>query len=103
MKLFRIIWFGSILVAGIPVPSVAQQASPAQDTGNAQPTPAGTTTQEQSPGPPQAGITIKILGTTLRIGPGPLPPPVPPPYAPTAYDEIGGQPMTSVDEVSQPK
>jgi hypothetical protein len=103
MRPFGIIWLWSILVAAIPARSLAQPASPAQNAGNAHPTTPGTTANEQSPGPPQAGITIKILGTTLRIGPGPLPPPVPPPYAATAYDEIGGQPMTSVDEVSQPK
>jgi hypothetical protein len=103
MRLATLLLSGLIAVMAYPAPGRAQSAPTAQNGGAAQPAVPSNTTNVQSPAPPPAGITIKLLGTTLRIGPGPLPPPVPPPYAATAYDEIGGQPMTSVDEVSQAK
>jgi hypothetical protein len=86
-----------VLLAGwsVAMPALAQDAAepaiPAQASATA---PAETTAQVQAAPPPPTGPTFWLLGVPIRPSA-----PVPPPYEGTAYNDLGGQPMTSVDQV----
>jgi hypothetical protein len=49
--------------------------------------------QVQAASPQETGPTFRLFGIPIRLSA-----PVPPPYAATSFDNLGGQPMNSVDQ-----
>jgi len=79
----------------VAMPALAQDAAaPAVAAPAKAIAPADTTSQVQATPPQNTGPTFWVLGIPIRPSA-----PVPPPYEGTAYNDLGGQPMTSVDQV----
>jgi hypothetical protein len=90
---FRLLAILSALA--VATPALAQDTAVPAVTVPANATaPADTTAQVQATPPQTEGPTFWLFGVPIRPSA-----PVPPPYEGTAYNDLGGQPMTSVDQV----
>jgi hypothetical protein len=90
---FRLLAVVSGLAVATPV--LAQNAAtPALAVPANATAPAETAAQVQATPPQNEGPTFWLFGVPIRPSA-----PVPPPYEGTAYNDLGGQPMTSVDQV----
>jgi hypothetical protein len=77
-----------------PIAMAQTAATPTASTPDTAVPVAETAAQVKATPPQNAGPTFWLFGVPIRPSA-----PVPPPYEGTAYNDLGGQPMTSVDQV----
>jgi len=85
------------LLAGLvgATPALAQSAAapPSSQLANSALAAAQASSNVHATPPQNTGPGFSLLGVPVRLSA-----PVPPPYAATSYNDLGGQPMNSVDE-----